>query len=129
MNSAPNRSTEGSGNRGHSAGTQASAIIGSLIAIVVIVLGCRWLWESVGAGVFVVLALAVPLSLPALSETLAEAMGSGDGIKPTLGEGPRLWARALAQSCGVCLGVSRDARDLARGAPSLDTSEGRTRIS
>lgn len=125
MNSAPNRSTERSRPRGHSAGTQASAILGSLVAIVVIVLGCRWLWESVGAGVFVVLALAVPLSLPALSETLAEAMGSGDGIGPTLDKGPRWWARALAQSCGV----SRDARDLSRGATSLDTSEGRTRIS
>jgi len=45
----------------------------------VIVLGCRWLWESVGLGVFAVLALAVPLSLPALIDTINEAMGWNEG--------------------------------------------------
>lgn len=54
--------------------TQCLAIATSLLAIVVIVLGCRWLWESVGVGVIVVLALAVPLSLPALIDTIDEAM-------------------------------------------------------
>jgi hypothetical protein len=50
------------------------SIAASLLAIVAIVLGCRWLWESVGLGVFAVLALAVPLSLPALIDTIDEAM-------------------------------------------------------
>ncbi len=53
---------------------QCVAIAASLLAIVAIVLGCRWLWESVGLGVFAVLALAVPLSLPALIDTIDEAM-------------------------------------------------------
>jgi hypothetical protein len=57
------------------ANSELSGILGSLLAIVVIVLGCRWLWESVGLGVFAVLALAVPLSLPALIDTINEAMG------------------------------------------------------
>ena len=51
-----------------------SAILVSVIAITVIVLACRWLWQSVGAGVLAVLALAVPFSLPAVTATLHEAM-------------------------------------------------------
>jgi hypothetical protein len=46
----------------------------SLVAITVIVLGCSWLWQSVGAGVFAVLALAVPFSLPAVRVSVYEAM-------------------------------------------------------
>ena len=54
--------------------TQCLAVTASLLAIVAIVLGCRWLWQSVGVGVIAVLALAVPLSLPALIDTIDEAM-------------------------------------------------------
>ena len=50
------------------------AITVSLVAIVVIVLACSWLWQSVGAGVFAVLALAVPFSMPAVAMTVREAM-------------------------------------------------------
>jgi len=50
------------------------AITVSLVAIVVIVLACSWLWQSVGAGVFAVLALAVPFSMPAVAGTVREAM-------------------------------------------------------
>ena len=46
----------------------------SLVAITVIVLACSWLWQSVGAGVFAVLALAVPFSLPAVVATVDESM-------------------------------------------------------
>ena len=52
----------------------AAATLVSVIAITVIVLACRWLWQSVGAGVVAVLALAVPFSLPAVTATLHEAM-------------------------------------------------------
>jgi hypothetical protein len=52
----------------------ATAILVSVVAITVIVLTCSWLWQSVGAGVFVVLALAVPLSLPTVGQTVREAM-------------------------------------------------------
>ena len=54
--------------------THCLAVTASLLAIVAIVLGCRWLWQSVGVGVIAVLALAVPLSLPALIDTIDEAM-------------------------------------------------------
>ena len=54
----------------------AAAIAVCLASIVVIVLGCRWLCDAAGAGVFAVLALAVPYSLPVVSATLREAMSS-----------------------------------------------------
>ena len=53
----------------------ASAIATSLVAITVIVLGCRWLWESVGLGVFAVLAIAVPCSMPVMIEALEDEFG------------------------------------------------------
>ncbi len=53
----------------------ASGIAASLVAITVIVLGCRWLWESVGLGVFVVLAIAVPCSMPAMVAALEDELG------------------------------------------------------
>ena len=53
---------------------QCVSIAASLLAIVAIVLACRWLWQSVGVGVIAVLALAVPLSLPALIDTIDDAM-------------------------------------------------------
>ena len=52
----------------------AAAIAVSLVSIVVIVLGCRWLCDAAGAGVFAVLALAVPYSLPVVADTLRDAM-------------------------------------------------------
>jgi hypothetical protein len=52
----------------------AAAIAASLASIVVIVLGCRWLCDAASAGVFAVLALAIPYSLPVVSATLREAM-------------------------------------------------------
>jgi hypothetical protein len=57
----------------------ASAIATSLAAITVIVLGCRWLWESVGLGVLVVLAIAVPLSMPVMVEALEDEFGRKKG--------------------------------------------------
>ena len=53
-----------------------SGCTGRIASIVVIVLGCRWLCDAAGAGVFAVLALAVPYSLPVVSATLREAMSS-----------------------------------------------------
>ena len=57
----------------------ASAIATSLVAITVIVLGCRWLGESVGLGVLVVLAIAVPLSMPVMVEALEDEFGRKKG--------------------------------------------------
>jgi len=62
----------------------ASAIAASVVAITVIVLGCRWLWESVGLGVFVVLAIAVPCSMPVMIEALEDEFGWRKGS--SLGE-------------------------------------------
>lgn len=53
----------------------AGSIAVSLLAIAAIVLGCRWLWDSAGAGVIAVLALAVPYSLHALLDAVEEVLG------------------------------------------------------